>query len=135
MAYLGPVKRWEVFWADLEPHVGSEQGGESRPVLVISNDVANKHASVVTVLPLTKLEGKARTPHPWEVVLPVGLLTSGITSLVLPAQVRTIDKLRLLQPMGEVRDPDLRAEIEDALLEHLGIEFEVREESTDIPEG
>lgn len=123
MAYRGPVRRWQIFRADLEPHVGSEQAGEARPVLVISNDAFNAHFDVVTVLPLTKLEGKARDPYPFEVVLPEGAVSADVTSIVMPYQIRTVSTMRLLEPMGSVEDPEYRTRIEDRLMEHLAIEY------------
>jgi mRNA interferase MazF len=124
MAYVGPVRRWDVFWADLEPAVGSEQGGESRPVLVVSNDGFNAQMSTVTVLPLTKLEGKRRKPYTFEVVLPAGTVGEEFTTIVMPHQIRTISKMRLLVPFGHVSDEALQEEIENRLLEHLDIAFE-----------
>ncbi len=124
MAYIGRVRRWDVFWADLQPSVGSEQGGQRRPVIVVSNDDFNAHMTTVTVLPLTKLEGKRRKPYPFEVLLPPGTLGKGFTSIVMPHQIRTISKIRLIEPMGRVEDGSLREQIEDRLLEHLDITFE-----------
>jgi len=124
MAYIGPVRRWDVFWADLQPSVGSEQGGERRPVVVISNDGFNAAMNTVTVLPLTKLEGKRRTPYPFEVLLSPGTLGKSFRSIVMPHQIRTISKIRLIEAMGRVEDRSLREEIEDRLLEHLDIAFE-----------
>lgn len=124
MAYRGNVFRWEVYRADLEPHVGREQAGEGRPVLVISNDAFNASGlDVFAVLPLTKLEGKTRKAYPFEVALPRGALSEGITSIVMPHQIRTISRYRLLERMGRIDDPVLRKAIEDRLLEHLGIEL------------
>ena len=96
MAYRGPVYRWDVFWADLEPVVGREQAGESRPVLVVSNDCANKAFEVVTVIPLTTRGGTGRKAYPFEVVVPAGILDPDKSSIAMPQQVRTISKLRLL---------------------------------------
>ena len=122
MAYQGPVSRWDVFRADLDNPVGSEQGG-TRPVIIISNDAFNHVASVVTVVPLTSLkEGRKGYPH--EVILPPGLLTQGITSIALLQQVRTISKIRLLDMMGHIHDAALQYEMEDRLLDHLGIDLE-----------
>jgi mRNA-degrading endonuclease toxin of MazEF toxin-antitoxin module len=53
VAVRGEIRRWDVFWIDLEPHAGSEQGGERRPAIVVSNDGFNQHFDVVTVVPLT----------------------------------------------------------------------------------
>jgi len=124
VAYTGPVRRWDTYWADLDPSVGSEQGGEKRPVIVISNDGYNRVFDVVTVLSLTKLEGKKRKVYPFEVVLPKGTIASEWSSIVMPQQIRAISKKRLLEPIGTVDDEMLRAEIENRLLDHLDIAFE-----------
>lgn len=124
MAYIGRVRRWDVFWADLQPSVGSEQGGPRRPVVVVSNDGFNAAMNTVTVLPLTKLEGKRRRPYAFEVLMPPGTLHRSLTSIVMPHQIRTISKTRLIEAMGRIDDASLRAEIEDRLLEHLDIAFD-----------
>jgi mRNA-degrading endonuclease toxin of MazEF toxin-antitoxin module len=80
--------------------------------------------STVTVLPLTKLEGKRRKPYAFEVLLPPGTVGRNLTSIVMPHQVRTISKVLLRESLGRVEDPGLREQIEDRLLEHLGIVFE-----------
>jgi mRNA interferase MazF len=124
MAYIGPVRRWDLFWVDLEPHVGSEQGGERRPAVVVSNDGVNAQLSVVTVLSATSAEGKQRKPYPFEVVLPEGMITAGRRSIIMPQQIRTISKWRLLEKIGQLHDVVMQREIENRLLEHLGIQFE-----------
>ena len=126
MAHLGPVSRWEIYWVDLASHVGREQGGERRPAIVVSNDGFNPHFAVVTVVPLTKREGKKRKIYAFEVLSP-DLVGTGYESIIMPQQVRTISKLRLLEPIGAVGDEGLRDEIEYRLMEHLGIEFEAEE--------
>jgi len=123
MPQHAPVRRWETYWTDLEPAVGSEQGGERRPVLVISNDGFNRAFSVVTVLPLTKRAGKLRRIYPFEVWLPRGIAGNPVESIIMPYQIRTIDKKRLLAPMGVLRAAAVRLAVEDRLLEHLGIEL------------
>ena len=70
------------------------------------------------------LEGKRRTPYPFEVVLPAGTVGKGLTSIVKPHQIRTISKLRLIEITGRIENRSLREEIEDRLLEHLDIVFE-----------
>lgn len=122
---IGPVSRWELFRVDLEPTVGSEQRGDHRPALVVSNDGFNAHFDVVTVVPLTGSRGKRRRAYPFEVLLPPGVAGNPEESIVMPQQIRTISKMRLLEPMGFLSDPGLQAEIENRLLEHLGIEFEI----------
>lgn len=129
MAYTGAVHRWDMFWADLEPGVGSEQKGERRPVIVVSNDGFNSTFPVVTIVSATKAEGKQRKPYAFEVVLPGGTITPDHASIVMPHQVRTISKMRLLERIGVLENAGFREEIENRLLEHLGIAFE--EESLD----
>lgn len=126
MAHLGPVVRWEVYWVDLEPHVGSEQGGERRPAVVVSNDGFNQYFDVVTIVPMTKREGKRRQVYPFEVLMP-DLVGTGLESIVMPQQVRTVSKWRLLERIGALADEETRTEIENRLVEHLGIEFEAEE--------
>jgi mRNA interferase MazF len=123
VAYLGPVSRWDIYWVDLEPRIGSEQGGERRPAVVLSNDGFNAHFGVVTILPLTKAAGKRRQPYEFEVLLSPEAVGSGYESIVMPYQIRTISKLRLLERIGTLSDQDRQMDIENRLLEHLGIAF------------
>jgi len=120
------VSRWELFWIDLEPHVGSEHGGERKPGVVVSNDGFNQHFDVVTILPLTRLEGKQRRVYPFEVLAP-DLIGTGYGSIIMPQQVRTVSKKRLLERIGLLEDEGVRLQVENRLLEHLGIAFEVEE--------
>lgn len=117
------VRRWDVIRADFDPVAGSEQGGV-RPAVVISNDGFNRHMPVITVMPLTKLEGKRRGAYAFEIVLPTGSVSAGITTMVLPYQIRTISKLRLRGTLGRITDEVHRAQIEARLLEHLGVELD-----------
>ncbi|MCJ7629858.1 MAG: type II toxin-antitoxin system PemK/MazF family toxin [Longimicrobiales bacterium] len=126
MAHLGPVARWEVYWVDLEPHLGSEQGGERGPAVVVSNDGFNQFFDVVTIVPLTKREGKRRQVYPFEVLRP-DLVGTGLESIVMPQQLRTVSKWRLLERIGALADEEVRTGIEDRLVEHHGIEFEAEE--------
>ena len=129
MAHTGPVRRWDMFWADLDPHVGSEQGSERRPVIVISNDGYNKVFDVVTVVSATRLEDKGRKPYTFEVLLPKGAITAEWASIVMPQQIRSISKKRLLESIGALADEGYRAAIENRLLEHLDIAFEPDEDT------
>lgn len=124
MGYLGPVARWEIYWVDLDPQVGSEQGGDRRPAIVLSNDGLNAHFNVVTVVPLTRRAGKQRRVYAFEVLLSPEVVGTGFESIVMPHQIRAISKLRLLERVGVLTDEDRRREIENRLLEHLGIAFE-----------
>lgn len=124
MAYTGPVRRWDTYWADLDPGVGHEQKGGGRPVIVVSNDGFNAASfGMVTVVSVTKHEGKERTIYPFEVLLPRGTITPDYSSIVLIHQIRAISKLRLLKPIGTISDEAQRTEIEDKILEHLEIAF------------
>lgn len=127
MAHLGPVARWEIYWVDLEPRVGSEQGGVRRPAIVLSNDGVNAHLEVITIVPLTKREGKRRRVYEFEVLLPAEVVGTGSESIVMPHQIRTISKLRLLERIGILTDEGHQLEIENRLLEHLGIAFEAED--------
>ena len=124
VAYLGPVHRWETYWTDLDPVVGSEQGGDRRPVLVVSNDGFNSRVSIVTIVPMTKRAGKQRKVYPFEVVIPPGLAGNPEESIVMPYQVRTVDRKRLLERMGALTDSTVRTAVEDCLLQHLGIDLD-----------
>ncbi|HWK90319.1 MAG TPA: type II toxin-antitoxin system PemK/MazF family toxin, partial [Longimicrobium sp.] len=101
-----------------------EQAGESRPVLVVSNDLANNVFRVVTVVPLTSMEGKTRKPHAFEIKLPKGTVDNEVQPFALPHQIRSIAKERLLRKGGELADDFARGYVEDALLAHLGIDLE-----------
>lgn len=83
-------KRGQIFYADLSPVVGSEQGG-LRPVLVVSNDTNNKHSPAITVCPITS---QTKKPLPTHMTL-YNLENRKIQGTVLCEQVRTIDKSRL----------------------------------------
>ena len=124
MAHLGAVLQWDLFEADLDPSVGREQGGESRPVLIVSNDGFNKVFDVVTVLPLTKTDGKKRRVYPFEVVMPAHLAGNPLESIIMPQQIRTISKHRLLSRIGQLEGVALRREIEDRILDHLGVNLD-----------
>ncbi|MDE5772040.1 MAG: type II toxin-antitoxin system PemK/MazF family toxin [Ruminococcus sp.] len=97
------VKRGEIYYADLSPVVGSEQGG-IRPVLIIQNDVGNKYSPTVIAAAITSQRDKTHLPTHIEVQADkCGLVKD---SIVLLEQIRTIDKKRLKDKMGEL---DLRS--------------------------
>ena len=124
MAHAGVVLQWELYDADLNPSVGREQGGASRPVLIVSNDGFNRTFDVVTVLPLTKADGKKRLVYPFEIILPAKMAGNPLESIVMPQQIRTISKNRLRSRIGLLTNNELRREIEDRMLDHLGINLE-----------
>lgn len=93
------VKRGEIYYADLSPVVGSEQGGV-RPVLIVQNDTGNRHSPTVIAAAITSQMGKAKLPTHIELqAMRYGLPKE---SVILLEQVRTLDKQRLRQRMGQV---------------------------------
>ena len=96
------VKRGDIYYADLSPVVGSEQGGV-RPVLIIQNDTGNRYSPTVIAAAITSQTGKARLPT--HIDLPV-TQSRGLSrdSVVLLEQVRTLDKKRLREKMGHVEE-------------------------------
>jgi mRNA interferase MazF len=111
------VKRGEVYSADLNPVVGSEQGG-IRPVLVIQNDIGNRFSPTVIVLAITSQRGKAKLPT--HVEIPAG--EAGLTkpSIILAEQVRTLEKTRLGSRMGKISDEKM-FHVEAAINASLGL--------------
>ena len=95
------VKRGDIFYADLSPVVGSEQGG-LRPVLIIQNDVGNRYSPTVIAAAITSRLGKTRLPTHIDInAEKVGLAKN---SVVLLEQIRTLDKRRLKEKMGHLDD-------------------------------
>lgn len=111
------VKRGDIFYADLSPVVGSEQGG-TRPVLIIQNDTGNRHSPTVIAAAITSQTGKAKLPtHITLAGHDVGLTKD---SIVLLEQVRTIDKRRLREHMGHA-DDSLMTQIDNAIAVSFGL--------------
>ncbi len=109
------VKRGEVYFADLSPVVGSEQGGV-RPVLVIQNDVGNKYSPTIIAAAITSQLSKAKLPTHIELDKIDGLPKN---SVVLLEQIRTLDKRRLKEKICDISQIKM-AEINQALLISLG---------------
>ncbi len=111
--------KWEIFIADLNPVIGSEQKG-TRPVMVISDEDFNMVMPVVTILPITSLK-EGRRVYPNEVLLKEG--AGGLTqdSIILAHQIRTISKQRLKDSLGFINDYSTRKAINDALKVHLNL--------------
>ena len=111
------VKRGEVFYADLSPVVGSEQGG-IRPVLIVQNDVGNRFSPTVIAAAITSQKDKARLPTH----IQLNSLGSGLArdSIVLLEQIRTIDKRRLKEHMGRLDDTSM-TRVDEALQISFGL--------------
>ena len=95
------VKRGDIFYADLSPVIGSEQGG-TRPVLIVQNDTGNRHSPTVIAAAITSQTGKARLPT--HINIAGGSVGLSKDSVILLEQVRTIDKKRLREHMGRLDD-------------------------------
>lgn len=111
------VRRGDIFYADLSPVVGSEQGG-TRPVLIVQNNMGNKHSPTVIAAAITSQMNKARLPTHIELVGPTVGLTKN--SVVLLEQVRTIDKKRLKEHMGHL-DDEMMNRVDDAIAVSFGL--------------
>ena len=112
------IKRGDIFYADLDPVVGSEQGG-IRPVLIVQNNVGNKYSPTLVVLPLST----AKKNH-----LPTHIHIKGSKalpkdSIVLAEQIRTIDRYRLKNYVGSV-DLELMEKVAKAMKISVGVDFD-----------
>ena len=110
------IKRGELYYADLSPVVGSEQGGV-RPVLVVQNDIGNKYSPTVIVAAVTSKINKAKLPTH----IALSAYTYGLEkdSVILLEQIRTLDKSRLKHKIGGISN-SLMKEVDKALLISLG---------------
>ena len=111
------VKRGDIYYADLSPVVGSEQGG-LRPVLIIQNDVGNRYSPTVIAAAITSKMGKTRLPTHIDIFADKAGLSKD--SVVLLEQVRTLDKQRLKEKMGHL-DERLMGEINNAIAVSFGL--------------
>ena len=111
------IKRGDIFYADLSPVVGSEQGG-LRPVLIIQNDIGNRYSPTVIAAAITSRMGKNRLPTHIDIHADrVGLAKD---SVVLLEQVRTLDKRRLKERMGHLDDQTMQT-VNSAIAVSFGI--------------
>ena len=110
------IKRGELYYADLSPVVGSEQGGV-RPILIVQNDTGNKYSPTVIAAAVTSKLTKAKLPTHIEITAnEFGLVKD---SVILLEQIRTIDKRRLKERIGEL-PPTIMLRVDDALKISLG---------------
>ncbi len=111
------VKRGDIYYADLSPVIGSEQGGV-RPVLIVQNDIGNKYSPTVIVAAITSQINKAKMPTHIEIDAKEYGLTKD--SVILLEQIRTIDKKRLKEKIGKA-DQLLIKKVNEALLISFGL--------------
>ena len=115
------VKRGEIYYADLSPVIGSEQDG-TRPVLILQNDVGNRFSPTTIVAPITSVQKKqAQPPH---IVIDCEFLES--KSTILLEQIRTIDKTRLSDYLGQLSHEDIQ-QTNKAMAVSLGMRGEWHE--------
>jgi mRNA interferase MazF len=114
------IKRGDIFYADLSPVIGSEQGG-LRPVLIVQNDVGNKHSPTVIAAAITSKLGKTKLPTH----IDIPGVEAGLTkdSVILLEQMRTIDKKRLKEKMGRLDGTSM-----DMVNQALSVSFGLGEE-------
>ena len=111
------IKRGDIFYADLSPVVGSEQGG-LRPVLIIQNDVGNRYSPTVIAAAITSRMGKTRLPTHIDIHADrVGLAKD---SVILLEQIRTLDKRRLKEKMGHL-DSAVMMQVNNAIAVSFGL--------------
>ena len=110
------VKRGDIYYADLSPVVGSEQGG-MRPVLIIQNDVGNRYSPTVIAAAITSRMSKAKLPTHIELPSAYGLAKD---SVILLEQIRTLDKRRLKEKMGRLDDETMQT-VNTAIAVSFGI--------------
>ncbi|MBR5613949.1 MAG: type II toxin-antitoxin system PemK/MazF family toxin [Clostridia bacterium] len=111
------VKRGDIYYADLSPVVGSEQGGV-RPVLIIQNDIGNKYSPTVIATAITSQINKAKMPT--HIELDANEYGLSKDSVVLAEQIRTIDKRRLKEKIGHL-DERLMTRVNEALEISFGL--------------
>ena len=114
---MNDIRRGDIFYADLSPVVGSEQGG-LRPVLIIQNDVGNRYSPTVIAAAITSRMGKTRLPTHIDIYAERAGLAKD--SVILLEQVRTLDKRRLKERMGEL-DSAAMSQVNDALSVSFGL--------------
>ena len=112
---MNDIKRGELYYADLSPVIGSEQGGV-RPVLIVQNNVGNKFSPTVIVAAVTSQISKAKIPTHIELSSNYGLTKD---SVLLLEQIRTLDKRRLKEKIGTLDDKCMKC-VNEALLISLG---------------
>ena len=114
---MNPVRRGDIYYADLSPVVGSEHGG-MRTVLIIQNDTGNRHSPTVIAAAITSQTGKANLPTH----ISLAARSCGLTrdSVILLEQVRTLDEARLRERMGGLDEPAVE-QVDNAIAVSFGL--------------
>ena len=127
------VRRGDIYYADLSPVIGSEQGG-MRPVLIVQNDVGNKFSPTVIAAAITSKVGKTKLPTHIDVLKGAqGCMEMGLArdSVILLEQIRTIDKRRLKERMGHLEN-NVMQRVDNALYVSFGLAPAVNSDTTGI---
>ncbi len=130
------VRRGDIYYADLSPVVGSEQGG-LRPVLIVQNDVGNRYSPTVIAAAITSRMGKTKLPTHIDVsrscIERQGEKGLARDSVILLEQIRTLDKRRLGEKMGHL-DKEMMRRVDDAITISFGLTFhEVQDREELVP--
>ncbi len=114
------IKRGEIFLAALDPVIGNEIE-KTRPVIVVSNDVGNKYSGTVTIIPVTSKD--LSKIYPFEIYLPKETSKLKKNSKGKADQIRTLDKVRLIKPIGRLNS-ELVNNVDTAIKIHLNLDCE-----------
>ena len=118
MSVNNNILRGEVYWVNMDPTVGAEIK-KLRPALVVSNNISNKHSSLITILPITS---NTRNQYPFEVIIDKGAGGLKQLSLIKANQIRTIDKKRINGPsLGSVMSSQIMNQVNQAIKVHLAL--------------
>jgi mRNA interferase MazF len=113
------IRRGEIYYANLDPVIGSEQGG-IRPVLIIQNNIGNRFSPTTIIVAITS-KGKVKHRLPTHFDIPFGTAGLDEDSTILAEQIRTIDKIRFQRYVGRLSD-EMMARIDRALKISIGLE-------------
>ena len=119
------IKRGDIYYADLSPVIGSEQGG-LRPVLIVQNDVGNKYSPTVIAAAITSRISKTKLPT--HIDIPGDDTGLAKDSVILLEQIRTIDKKRLKEKMGHL-DENTMTSVNNAIQVSFGLGMEKNDEN------
>ena len=119
------IKRGDIYYADLSPVIGSEQGG-LRPVLIVQNDVGNKYSPTVIAAAITSKMSKAKLPT--HIDVPGEDTGPAKDSIILLEQIRTIDKKRLKEKMGHLDDVTMNS-VNNAIQVSFGLGLDKTDEN------
>lgn len=111
------INKWEIYYCDLNPTIGSEQRGV-RPVLVVSNNAVNHNLPVSTVLPISSIK-EGKLIYPTEILLNTDLTKLPQKSVAMVQQIRTVSHKRLVQKLSTIEDEELKEEINATIKDYF----------------